>query len=78
MPQNQRGWLSAYGVSFVSLDPPLAEDTGRAAGPGVSPFCRNGGRQFYPLSIRARGSGNKMGTLELAEPPRDTDVPLGG
>ena len=28
---------------------------------GVSPICRNGGRQYYPISIRARGSGNKLG-----------------
>ena len=32
-----------------------------SGGPGVSPICRNGGRQYYPISIRARGSGNKLG-----------------
>ena|GEM_PF-2884186 len=48
MPQNQRGWLSAYGVSFVPLDPPLAEDTGRAAG-------RSHGRRSRPAPRTALG-----------------------
>ena len=33
---------------------------------GVSPICRNGGRQYYPISIRARGS-DKMGKPLMSE-----------
>ncbi|PKM41804.1 MAG: hypothetical protein CVV03_11540, partial [Firmicutes bacterium HGW-Firmicutes-8] len=59
MPQSQRGWLSAYGVSFVPLDPPLSEDTGRAAGRS------HGWRQLVCYSSPPKGVIPKEAPLSI-------------